>query len=67
MGGRKGEGVGEGERERGDEERMDGTGVDNGHFKDSMGFMDKNNISIKMFIIIKIPKRVKHALVSNTH
>ena len=49
---------------RGDEERMGGTGVDNGHFKDSMGFMDKNNISIKMFIIIKICKRIKHALVN---
>ena len=46
---------------------MGGTGVNNGHFKDSMGFMNKNNITMKMFIIIKIPKKVKDALVSNTH
>ena len=37
---------------------MGGTGVNNGHFKDGMGFMGKNDISITLFIIIKIPKRV---------
>ena len=58
-----GRGREKGRWKRGDEERMGGTGVNNGHFKDSMGFMGKNDISIKLFIIIKIPKRVKHTFI----
>ena len=39
---------------------MDGTGVDNGHFKDSIGFIDNNHIIIKtcyMMILVLIQER----------